>query len=255
MLNIKKYHKAQSLEEAYELNLKKSNVVLGGMLWLKMQRKNVATAIDLCDLNLDKILETENEYHIGAMVSLRDVEKSECLNRVTNDAFYECVKQLVGVQFRNLATVGGSVYSKFGFSDITTLLTALDAKVEFYKKGIISIEEFLRCDCERDILVKVIIEKKDYDTVFISQRNSKTDFSVLNCAVTENENEYRIVIGARPQKPVAITLKKQADLVGLAKCASEKFVFGDNMLASAVYRKHICSVLISRATEKLNERK
>ena len=41
MLTIKQYVKASSLEEAYELNQKKSNVVLGGMLWLKMQRKNV----------------------------------------------------------------------------------------------------------------------------------------------------------------------------------------------------------------------
>ena len=39
MLTIKQYVKASSLEEAYELNQKKSNVVLGGMLWLKMQRK------------------------------------------------------------------------------------------------------------------------------------------------------------------------------------------------------------------------
>ncbi len=255
MLNITNYHKAQSLAEAYELNLKKSNVILGGMLWLKMQRKTVATAIDLCDLNLDKIEECENEYHIGSMVSLRDIEMSESLNKMTNNAFSECVKHLVGVQFRNLATVGGSVFSKFGFSDVVTLLLALSAKIEFYKKGIISLEEFLKQGYEPDILIKIIIEKKAYNTVFISQKNSKTDFPVLNCAVTENEHDYSIVVGARPQKAAIIKLNKQDDIDSIAKCASEKFVFGDNMLASAKYRKHICSVLVSRAINKLNERK
>ncbi len=255
MLNIKNYHRAQSLKEAYELNLNKNNVVLGGMLWQKMQSKNVATAIDLCDLNLDKIEERETEYHIGAMVTLRDIERSESLNGMTDNAIRECLKDLVGVQFRNLATVGGSVFSKFGFSDITTLLLALGAKVEFYNKGVISLEDFLKQDYERDLLVRVIVEKRSYNTVFMAQKNSKTDFPVLNCAVTENEKHYKIVIGARPLKAEIITFEKQDDIKELAKAASEKFTFGDNKLASASYRKHICSVLIMRACEQLNERR
>lgn len=50
MLTINQYVRAESLEQAYELCQKKRNVVLGGMLWLKMQHRNVETAIDLCDL-------------------------------------------------------------------------------------------------------------------------------------------------------------------------------------------------------------
>ncbi len=37
LLTIDRYVKAQSLKEAYELCQKRNNVVLGGMLWLKMQ--------------------------------------------------------------------------------------------------------------------------------------------------------------------------------------------------------------------------
>ena len=36
MIKIKEYVKVQSLEEAWQLNQKKSSVILGGMLWLKM---------------------------------------------------------------------------------------------------------------------------------------------------------------------------------------------------------------------------
>ncbi len=255
MINIANYHRAQSLEEAYELNLKRNNVVLGGMLWLKLQKKHVATAIDLCELHLDNISDVEGEYHIGAMVSLREIEKSEILNKITNNAFSECLKHLVGVQFRNLATIGGSVFSKFGFSDITTLLLALDAKLEFYNVGIISLQEYLKNNYKRDILIKIIIEKKEYNTVFISQRNSKTDFSVLNCAISETDSNYRIAVGARPKKANVILLEKQEDIANLAECVSKRFDYGDNNLASGEYRKHICTVLVARAIKQLNERK
>ena len=35
MLTIKNYVRAESLEEAYELNQKKSSRVIGGMLWMR----------------------------------------------------------------------------------------------------------------------------------------------------------------------------------------------------------------------------
>ena len=52
MFTIKNYVRAQSLEEAWTLNQKRSSRVLGGMLWLKMGRGTVQTAIDLSDLGL-----------------------------------------------------------------------------------------------------------------------------------------------------------------------------------------------------------
>ena len=55
MLTIREYKKAESLEEAYTLNQKKSNRVIGGMIWLKMETLNVGTAIDLSGLGLDTI--------------------------------------------------------------------------------------------------------------------------------------------------------------------------------------------------------
>ena len=50
MVTIQNYVRAKSLEEAYELNQKKGNCILGGMLWTKMQNRMIQTAIDLCDL-------------------------------------------------------------------------------------------------------------------------------------------------------------------------------------------------------------
>ena len=137
MITIREYKKVQSLEEAYELNQKKSNRIIGGMIWLKMETLNVGTAIDLSDLGLDAVEETETEFRIGAMTTLRTLETHEGLAAYTNGAMRESVRHIVGVQLRNLATLGGSLYSRFGFSDVLTMFLALDASVELYKGGII----------------------------------------------------------------------------------------------------------------------
>ena len=50
MLTFKQYVRAQSLDEACDLCQKRSNLVLGGMLWLKMEDRAVNTVIDLSDL-------------------------------------------------------------------------------------------------------------------------------------------------------------------------------------------------------------
>ena len=41
MLKIREYVKVKDLEEAYQLNQKRSACVLGGMVWLKMGNRNV----------------------------------------------------------------------------------------------------------------------------------------------------------------------------------------------------------------------
>ena len=152
MFTIKKYVVADSLEEAYKLNQSKKANILGGLLWMKMGHKTIQTAIDLSNLGLDKIEENDECFEIGAMVRLRDLEVHEGLNKYFNNAIENCVKSIVGVQFRNCATIGGSIFSRFGFSDPLTCLLALDSYVKLYKGGVISMREFVNMTYENDIL-------------------------------------------------------------------------------------------------------
>ena len=115
MVTIQKYVKAQSLEEAWKLNQGKKNRILGGMLWMRLGNGTISTAIDLCDLGLDTIEETDEEFSIGARVTLRELEQHVGLNTYTHDAVKNAVKDIVGVQFRNMATIGGSIWGRFGF--------------------------------------------------------------------------------------------------------------------------------------------
>ena len=156
MITIQKYIRAKSLEEAWELNQNKRNRILGGMLWLRLGKGSVNTAIDLCDLGLNTIEETEEQFSIGAMATLRDIELHESLNAYTGSAIANAVKDIVGVQFRNMATVGGSIWGRFGFSDVLTVFLALDSYVELYKGGIVPLEQFAKMKKDNDILVRLI---------------------------------------------------------------------------------------------------
>ena len=264
MLRFREYVRAQSLEDAYVRNQKKTARIIGGMLWMKMQNRTIQTVIDLSDLGLDTIEENDEEYRIGAMVTLRQLELHEGLNERTGGALRESVKDIVGVQFRNLATVGGSLFGRFGFSDVLTMFLAMDSQVELYKGGVVSMEEFASMQPDNDILVRVIVKKTDRAYAYLSHRNTKTDFPVLTCGLALNaelQNAGRVVIGATPARAAVYPISKQwlsgfldADEAGRRAMAAEfagRVPTGSNIRAGKEYRSHLAGVLLYRGLEQL----
>lgn len=259
MITIQKYVRAQSLEEAYTLNQSRRNRIVGGMLWMKMGRGSIDTAIDLCELGLDTIEETEDAFLIGAMATLRDLELHPALNAYTGGALRHAVKDIVGVQFRNMATVGGSIWGRFGFSDVLTVFLGMDAQVELYKGGVVPLEQFAQMKADKDILVRLIVKKKPGKFVYTAMRNQRTDFPVIACCVSEMGGEYRAVIGARPAKAMIVRDEQGILAEGLnassaaafARYVSENVPTGSNVRAGAAYRKHLVRVLVERSIHEL----
>ena len=286
MMTIREYKRVESLEEAWELNQKKANRVIGGMIWLKMSRGNVGTAIDISGLGLDQIQETDEAFEIGAMVSLRQLEEHPGLAAYTDGALRESVRHIVGVQLRNLATVGGSIYGRFGFSDVLTMFLAMNTEVELYKAGRMPLAEYAKQLGGRDILVKLIVHKDMADYHYQSVRNTQTDFPVLTCAAAKRaDGSYRFVIGARPGR--AVPFEASAEMIQallkkthkpetnmdagtatkkpgeplteqkaacLAKWVRDQVQTSSNMRGSAEYRKHLTGVLVKRAVCALEGR-
>ena len=255
--------RAELLEQAFELNQKRTNQIIGGMLWMKMGDHRIQTAIDLSGLGLDTIEEDETQFSIGCMTSLRQLELHEGLNQWSDGAVRESVRHIVGVQFRNLATVGGSIFGRFGFSDVLTCFLAMDTYVELHHSGILSLADFVNLPRDNDILIRLIVKKTPGKCVYLSQRNTKTDFPVLTCAVCRDERGIRVAVGARPQKAMLLTLSEtqNVDLAqnradAAAKIADElaaQIPTQDNMRASAAYRTHLAKVLIRRALLTVTE--
>lgn len=263
MITIQKYVRAKSLEEAWELNQQKNNRILGGMLWTRLGSGSVNTAIDLCGLHLDTIEEKEEAFVIGAMTVLRDLEQHEGLQAYTKGAVAEALKDIVGVQFRNMATIGGSLWGRFGFSDVLTVFLALDSYVELYRGGIIPLEQFLTRKEDRDILVRLIVKKTPGQIVYQSMRNQRTDFPVITCAVSNVGQGYRAVIGARPARAMIVydsdhllegeLTQKKAE--AFAEFTAKQVPTGSNVRGSAAYRSHLIRVLTERALCRMIEEK
>ena len=259
MLTIQNYVRAQSLEQAYELNQKKSSRIIGGMMWLKMQNNTANTAIDLCDLGLDTIEETEDAFSIGAMVTLRALEQHPGLSAYTQGAVKRAMESIVGVQFRNMATVGGSIFGRFGFSDVLTVFLAMDTEVEMFHAGRIPLEQFAEMPQDRDILVRLIVKKKPGRFVYQSMRNTRTDLPTLTCAASVMDGEHRVVLGARPMR--AMVLRDEEGLLreGLSLTSAHTFTVwaaehtptDSNVRGSAAYRTRLARVLTERAILEL----
>ena len=253
MITIQKYVRAQSLEEAWQLNQRGRNRIVGGMLWLRLGRGSVGTAIDLSGLGLDKIEETETEFSIGAMATLRQLEQHQGLNVYSCGAVKNAVKDIVGVQFRNMATIGGSIWGRFGFSDVLTVFLAMDCCVELYKGGIVPLEQFANMKKDNDILVRVIVKKAPGKVVYTAMRNQRTDFPVITCALSNIGGEIKAVIGARPAKAMVIRDEKglMPDGKAFAAYVAEKTPTDSNIRGSAAYRTHLIRVLVERAAKEL----
>ena len=259
MITIQKYVRAQSLEEAWELNQSKRNRIIGGMLWMRLGSGSVNTAIDLSGLGLNTIEETDEEFSIGAMTTLRDLEMHAGLNSYSCNAVKNAVKDIVGVQFRNMATVGGSIWGRFGFSDVLTVFLAMDTYVELYKGGIMSLEEFASMRADNDILVRIIVKKTQGQVVYTSMRNQRTDFPVLACAVSCLDGEYRLSVGARPARARVFRDEKGILAGGITEQSAKDFAqyagktvhTGSNMRGSAAYRSHLVKVLTERSLQEL----
>lgn len=252
MITIKEYLVASDLNQAYDILIaRKNNIILGGCGFLKLGSKNINTAIDLKNINLDYIKETNETIVVGADVSLRELE----INKITKDycsgIISQALSNIVGVQFRNNVRVGASVFSKYGFSDLIPALLVVDAKVNLHKKGIIRLEDFLESDNEKDILVEIILPKIDGVGIFDSIRKCTGDFAILNGAMLKVDNKYKIAIGARPQRAkiahkASELLSKEEDIEKASNLVKEELTFGSNMRASQEYRSDMAKSLVMR---------
>ena len=112
----------------------------------------------------------------------------------------------MGVQLRNSATVGGSVYARFGFSDILTCLMALDTYVELHHEGVVPLAEFAARPVsrdDRDILVRIIIRKDGRKAAYTTPV-SYTHLDVYKRQVTAREMSLEEIRRIRDEVDVEI---------------------------------------------------
>lgn len=261
MLQIENFLYASSIAEAYHtLESVPGSVVLGGCGYLRLGARKIGTAIDLSRLGLDYVREVGNTIEIGAMTSLRSIEIHPLTASLSSGVLNNAVKHIVGIQLRNCVTIGGTVAGRYPFSDPITALMALDTSLLFHKHGKVTLAEYLAGKGYMDILEKIIIPKDNRLAAFASVRKSATDYAVLNVAVAQCADSFRIVVGSRPGRAMfasaaaAYLLQNGLDETTAAEAgrlAAEELQFGDNPRGSGEYRKAICPILVQRALKEV----
>ncbi|MDV3426342.1 MAG: FAD binding domain-containing protein [Bacillota bacterium] len=255
-MKINNYYIPDSIEEAYKIIEKDNATIIGGGAFLHLGKRNINSAVDIGKLGLDYITENEENIEIGAAVTLREIEISNLLNKYFDNILSKTVFCIMGVQIRNMATIGGTIWGKYGFSDLLTSLLVLNTQVVLYKRGKISLEEYLNENIEKDILLRIEIKKGNINAKYLNLKNTSTDFSILNAAAANIDGKCRIAIGARPAaarlcyKAMEYIDKEGINEVSVKKAgeiASEELDFGSDIRASEEYRKDISSVLVKRA--------
>lgn len=252
-----------SLTEAYEAyNSSSNSVLIGGGLFTRLNEKHYDVAIDLSTLGLDYIKETTTasgiaSIEIGCMTTLHKLEDNEMLNKKFHGIFEKSLKNIIGIQFRNIASVGGTVSGRYGFSELNTVLLAMNAKVKLYKGGEMNFSDYLaQKNREKDILEKIILDTNVTAIAYQMMRKTAGDFPVMTCATAIVDGLVNISVGGRPLACKYATKAMEILNTGgmnkslidtAAASAQSELEFGNDVRASQDYRKQICPVLVRRA--------
>ncbi|MDN5324505.1 MAG: hypothetical protein PWP02_215 [Thermosipho sp. (in: thermotogales)] len=256
MIQFNEYLKPKTIEEAYKLLITKNAEIVGGGAFLRLSNRKVDVAIDLFDANLDFVKENDNYIEIGSMVVISAFEENPILINLYNGFLKNVSETILSFQMRNIITIGGTLYPKYGFSDLITALLVLPTEIYLYKSGKFTLEEFLKTKlAHKDILEKIVIKKENLKTSFQYIRNSEYDFSILNVAVSKGE-EVKIAVGARPGAALLAYKTMQflnenglneETIIKASKMVSDEIPFSDDIKASKEYRKKVCEALVKRA--------
>ena len=260
-MKVSEYYRASSLEDAYQkLQENPKNAILAGGLWIKKMGQNYEALIDISTLGLNKISETKDEVIVGSMVTQRDFENSKVVRNLFNDSIAFSTREVMGVNFRNLATLGGSIMGRYPFSDVICGLLPYDVKLEFYPEHSMSLDEYLNYKGKLNvILVAIHIKKATGKGFYKKVKTTALDFPIVNIAVAKVNGEYRIAIGARP---MAASLAKSAmeylnsgntDFVKASELTVEELQFLDNKDASKEYRVELAKVYVRRGLEEVSK--
>ncbi len=257
-MKLKDYYRAQTIDEVVSLlNQSKKNIILGGSHWLGLGNGTYNLGIDISCLGLDQIVETDTAIEIGAHVSLRQLETNDVIENYAH-ILKEAVSGIVGVQFRNTARIGASVYSRFGFSDVTASLLTMDTHVEVDGEETMPLSVYMVMPKQRHFLTKIIIRKEKLSFNYQTIRQDKTALPYLIMAMSKTQNnEWRISIGARPSRAtLAHKTMHYLNHEGMdtdkafALLQSDVALTG-NLYASEAFRTHLAQVFLERGVKAL----
>ena len=256
-LRANNYYKAPSVEEAYQmLQANPKNAIIAGGLWIKKTGLSYDTLIDLSECGLDKITEDKENIYVGAMVTLREFETNPAINKLFSGATAFAVREIMGPAFRNMATIGGSIFGRFPFSDVIAGLLPLDVKVRLYPEQEMTLEELVNFKGKLNGIIKeIVIKKEEGKGYFKKVKTTALDFPMLNISIVKRNGKNYIAVGSRPATAAlaykAMEEADKGDFVKAGEVAANELMYLDSSNISKEYRQDLVKVYVRRGLEEV----
>ncbi len=267
MLTANEYLKPRSLEEAYRLgNLPNSLYVSGGLMVAQLKLSNLERIVDLKSLGLDEITEEDGKIKVGANVRLSSFLNDPVLSKMYGGFFRDVAKDVGSTQIRNMATIGGSVAFKLGWSDVITMLMTVEASVEIYDGELrkIPIDRFVAEKHRGAIIKTILIPNEDGSAAFEKFSKSTFDIATLNLGLKlsfngETVKKSVVVIGSRPMISERIPIVEnflngknaKTVLEDAAMLVENSVKTGTDIRATSEYRKELATALFKKAMRRV----
>jgi len=249
---ISEYHRPKTLDEATLLLSKPDTRPLGGGTVLNRPSPERFAVVDLQALGLNKIHKSGNKLEIGATATLQALLDSTHIP----SALQETIRLETTFNFRQMATVAGTLVACDGRSTFTTAMLALGAKCSVirYQSSVIDLGELLplRNELLQGKLITAITIPLNVKLAFETVARTPADKPIV-CAVLAQwpSGRTRLALGGWGKSPLLAMDGNEPG--GVEEAARNAFAEAGDEWASAEYRSEVAVVLARRCQEKVNE--
>ena len=221
--------------------------------------------MDIRRLGLNGIERSNGGFSLGAGLSLKKLRAEAPV-----DALRDAAGQAGAPALRNMATVGGNIFSRQPYGDIAVVLLALDATLVFAGpdgERSLKLAEFYEGDVNAGgLLTRIDSALPEGQLVYLKcgrrRFNSPTVITVAICiAIADGQvTDARIALGGASAHPMRCTEAEQAlignalDETSIAKAgeiAAEVCSPETDVVASEWYRRRMVGAYVRRALGKI----
>ena len=273
---IQEFVRPETLDQALALLRKHGErawLIGGGIDLVLFAPEDAQVVVDLGGLPLRYVQEKAGGYAIGATTSLREVLEDRSLKSYLGGVVPEMLHQVASPLLRNLATMGGTLWSANPWSDVITLFLALGAQVVLFdgKARTIPLDGLYPARAHRGtILTEVHLPAPVAGSAAGFWKLGRTAFDValLNAACLVRVAGRRcveacLVLGGRPGLGTRVPLAEKV-LVGsdlgdaaidrAAEVARESADVRDDRRASGDWRRELVGVGVRKVLHEARAR-
>ncbi len=271
LTKVSEFIRPHSLTEAFSLLEGKGARIVAGGIDVVLFPTGAERLIDITVLPLAGIERRNDGISIGATTTMTELLESHLIEEYLGGVICEMLHKVASPLQRNLATIGGSLMIAHPWSDLIPVFLVLGAKIAYFdgEEHEVPIERFYAENVHRRkiILTRVSFPERRQGTAssFIKFSRTAFDIALLNCAALVETVDGRctaagIAVGGTPARAELLTQTAEIltgqplsdeTIAQVARAARDEAEVGDDMRASADYRRELVEVGVKRALTRI----